>query len=400
MLAAMVEEMGMSLMKAFGALTVFAAALGWTPPGTVEASDNWRLYFGTYTAPGKSRGIYVASFDGATGKAGSPRLVAETESPSFLALHPTRPLLYAVNEVDNFDGQPAGSVSAFAIDAATGALRELGRVPSRGAHPCHLVVDRTGQYVLVANYTGGSVASFALRPDGSLEATPAGFVQHTGASVDPKRQTGPHAHMITTDPANRNALVADLGLDQLIVYGFDSGRLTPSPASPANLEPGSGPRHFAFSPDGGDLYVLNEMRLTITAFRYAASRLSEFQSVSTLPPGTKPGPADSGAEIQVHPNGRFVYASLRGQDSLALFAREAGTGRLGLVEHVPSGGRAPRSFVIDPTGRYLLSASQKSDQVVVFRIDPETGRLSPTGDVVRVSAPVSMAFFRAATLPG
>jgi 6-phosphogluconolactonase len=200
--------------------------------------------------------------------------------------------------------------------------------------------------------------------------------------------------MIATDPANRHALVADLGLDQLLVYPFDSGRLTPSLSPPARLEPGSGPRHFAFSPDGGDLYVLNEMRLTITALRYQAGRLSEFQSVSALPASMKPGPADSGAEIAVHPNRRFVYASLRGHDLLAVFARDAGTGRLGLVEHVPSGGRTPRSFVIDPTGRYLLAANQQSDQVVVFRINPETGRLSPTGATIAVSAPVSMAFFR------
>jgi 6-phosphogluconolactonase len=364
-------------------------------PSAAKEADKWLVYFGTYTAPGKSRGVYVASFDGATGKLGIPRLAAETESPSFLALHPTRPLLYAVNELDNFGGQLAGSVSAFAIDAATGDLRELGRVSSRGAHPCHLIVDRTGRYVLVANYTGGSVASFALRPDGSLEAAAKSLVQHTGASVDPNRQKAPHAHMIATDPANRHALVADLGLDQLLVYAFDSGRLTPAATPPARIEPGSGPRHFAFSPNGGDLYVLNEMRLTITAFRYEASRLSEFQSVSALPESLKPGLADSGAEIQVHPSGRFVYASLRGQDSLAVFARDARTGRLALVEHVPSGGRTPRSFVIDPTGRYLLAANQQSDQVVVLGIDPVTGRLQPTGEVVGVGAPVSMSFFRA-----
>jgi 6-phosphogluconolactonase len=372
-------------------------------PAAAKEADKWLVYFGTYTAPGKSRGVYVASFDSATGKLGIPRLAAETESPSFLALHPTRPLLYAVNELDNFGGQPAGSVSTFAIDAATGDLRELGRVSSRGAHPCHLVVDRAGRYVLVANYTGGSVASFALRPDGSLQAAAKSFVQHTGASVDPKRQKAPHAHMIATDPANRHALVADLGLDQLLVYAFDSGRLTPTATPPVRIEPGSGPRHFAFSPNppsgrlraGADLYVLNEMRLTITAFRYEASRLSEFQSVSALPASLKPGPADSGAEIQVHPSGRFVYASLRGQDSLAVFARDAGTGRLALVEHVPSGGRTPRSFVIDPSGRYLLAANQQSDQVVLYRIDPETGRLQPTGEVVGVGAPVSMSFFRA-----
>ncbi len=377
-------------------LTILAAAAA---ANQSPAPDNqWLVYFGTYTAPGKSRGIYVAGFDGATGKLGPPRLAAETPGPSFLALHPTRPLLYAVNEVDNFEGQRAGSVSAFAVDPATGDLRALGRVSSRGAHPCHLAVDRSGRHVLVANYSGGSVASLPLRPDGSLEAA-SEFVQHTGASVDAKRQTAPHAHMIETDPANRFALAADLGLDQLLVYRFDAGRLTPATPPHARVEPGSGPRHFAFAPDGRDVYVLNEMRVTVTAFRYEAGKLAEFQTVPAMPGGAQPGAADSGAEIQVHPSGRFVYASLRGPDSLAVFARDAATGRLELVEHVASGGRTPRSFGIDPSGRYLLAANQRSDQVVVFRIDPETGRLSATGQAIEVGAPVSVTFFRAGARP-
>lgn len=372
-------------------LTVLAAAAAATPaPG-----NQWLVYFGTYTAPGKSRGIYASAFDGATGRLGLPRLAAETPSPSFLALHPARPLLYAVNEVDNFEGQRAGSVSAFAVDAATGDLRALGHVSSRGAHPCHLAVDRSGRHVLVANYSGGSVASLPLRPDGSLAAASA-FVQHTGASVDPKRQTAPHAHMIETDAANRFALVADLGLDQVLVYRFDSGRLTPAAPAQARVVPGSGPRHFAFSPDGRDLYLLNEISVTVTAFRYDAGRLTEFQILSSMPPGAEPGSADSGAEIQVHPSGRFVYASLRGPDSLAVFTRDAATGRLSLVEHVASGGLTPRSFAIDPSGRYLLAANQRSDQVAVFRIDPATGRLSATGQSIDVGAPVSVTFFRVA----
>jgi 6-phosphogluconolactonase len=373
--------------------TALTAAVGMSASPAPGGGGASLVYFGTYTGP-KSQGVYVSSFDAATGKLGAPRLAAETENPSFLALHPTRPLLYAANEVDNFEGGRAGSVSAFAIDPATGDLRALGRASSRGAHPCHLAVDRGGRHVLVANYSGGSVASLPLRADGGLEPA-SSFVQHTGASVDAKRQKGPHAHMIETDPSNAFALAADLGLDQVLVYRFDagSGRLAAADPPHARVAPGSGPRHFAFSPDGRDLYVLNEMLVTVTAFKHDRGRLTETQTVSAMPSGTPVTPADSGAEIAVHPGGRFVYASLRGPDSLAVFARDAQTGRLTLVEHVPSGGKTPRSFGIDPSGRWLLAAHQRSDQVAVFGIHAATGRLTPTGQVIEVGAPVSVSFF-------
>ena len=376
-------------------LTAAAAAALGASQAPAKPASSWLVYFGTYTAAGKSRGIYVASFDSATGRLGQPRLAAETENPSFLALHPTRPLLYAVNEVNSFEGERAGSVTAFAIDPATGELRALGRVSSKGAAPCHLAVDRSGRQLLVANYSGGSVASLPLRPDGGFLPA-ASFVQHKGAGFDPKRQAAPHAHMIETDPQNRFALVADLGLDQVLLYRFDaaSGRLEPATPPHAKVDGGSGPRHFAFSPDGRDLYLLNEMRITVKAFRYEAGRLTEYQTVSALPAGTEPGPPDSGAEIQVHPSGRFVYSSNRGPDTLAAFARDAASGKLELIGHVASGGLTPRGFAIDPSGRTLLAANQRSDNVVAFRIDPETGRLSPTGQVIEVGSPVSVTFFR------
>jgi 6-phosphogluconolactonase len=202
--------------------------------------------------------------------------------------------------------------------------------------------------------------------------------------------------MVETDPAGRFALVADLGLDEVLVYRLAAGgRLEPSDPPYARLDPGSGPRHFAFSPDGRHVYVANELRVTVTAFRYAGGRLSELQTISSLPAGTRPGPDDSGAEIRVHPTGRFVYASNRGADTLAVFARDSASGRLALVEHVPSGGRTPRSFAIDPSGRFLLAANQRSDQVAVFRIDAVTGRLTPTGQTVEMGTPVCVTFFRA-----
>jgi len=323
------------------------------------------VYFGTYTGP-KSKGIYVAPFDTATGKLGALRVAGETENPSFLALHPKRPLLYAVNEIDNYEGQKAGSVTAFAIDPATGDLRALSRASSRGSSPCHLVVDGSGSHVLVANYGGGSVASLPIRGDGGVEAA-SSFVQHAGTVADPKRQKGPHGHMIETDKANRFALAADLGLDQILVYRFDakSGTLTPAQPPHASLAPRSGPRHFAFSPDGRDLYVLNEINVTVTAFKYKDGRLTEYQTVPAMPGGAEPTAADSGAEILVHPSGRFVYTSQRGPDNIAVFARDGASGRLTLVEHVASGGKTPRGFGIDPSGRWMIVGNQRSDDVCV-----------------------------------
>jgi 6-phosphogluconolactonase len=383
------------MIQALAALTlaaVAAMALAAPSPAPPSSGGALRVYFGTYTGP-KSKGIYVAPFDTATGKLGALRVAAETENPSFLALHPTRPLLYAVNEVDNYEGQKAGAVSAFAIDPATGDLRALSRASSRGAAPCHLVVDRSGRHVLVANYSGGSVASLPIGADGGVGPA-SSFVQHAGAGADPRRQKGPHGHMIETDKANRFALAADLGLDQILVYRLDakSGALTPATPPYASVAPGSGPRHFAFSPDGRDVYVLNEMKVTVAAFKYADGKLTEYQTVTAMPGGADPTPADSGAEILAHPSGRFVYTSQRGPDNIAVFARDAASGRLTLVEHVASGGKTPRGFGIDPSGRWMLVGNQRSDSVGVFAIDAKTGRLTPTGQTAEVGTPVSVVF--------
>jgi 6-phosphogluconolactonase len=371
-----------------------ALALSGPAPEAKVAPAPSFVYFGTYTAPGQSRGIYVARFDPATGEVGEVRLAAEAENPSFLARHPTRPWLYAVNEVSTYEGAAAGSVSAFAVDPAAGGLRPLGRVSSKGGSPCHLAVDRSGTHVLVANYGGGSVASFPIRADGGLEPA-SSFVPHAGSGADPRRQEGPHAHMIETDPSNRTVLAADLGLDKVLLYRFDPKRGHLAPADPPHvgLAPGSGPRHFAFAPDGRDLYVFNELAMTIARFAFRDGVFTEGETVSSLPAGAAPGEGDSGAEIAVHPGGRFVYASNRGVDTLAVFARDGATGRLALVDHVPSGGRSPRSFGIDPGGRWLLATNQRSHQVAVFRIDPATGRLSPSGRATTLGSPVSVLFY-------
>jgi 6-phosphogluconolactonase len=353
------------------------------------------FYVGTYTG-GESRGIY-ASWLGSDGRLAPPVLAVETVSPSFLALHASQPYLYAVNEVDTFEGAASGAVSAFRIEPESGRLTALNQVASRGGGPCHLAVDPTGKNVIVANYGGGSVAVLPIGKDGRL-GNVSDFVQHRGSSANAERQAAPHAHAVELDAQGRFALVADLGLDRVFSYPFDAtrGSLSASEAFSAPARPGAGPRHLAFHSSGRFVYAVNELHLTVTAFRYDAEhgRLEELQTLSTLPAGTAARPSDSGAEIAVHPSGRFLYVSNRGPDTLAVFALDPATGRLTPIETVPSGGQTPRQFAIDPTGHFLLAANQKSNGVTVFRINDATGRLSPTGQAISVGAPVCVAFRR------
>jgi 6-phosphogluconolactonase len=312
-----------------------------------------------------------------------------------VALHPNGRFLYAVNEVGNYKGPNSGGVSAFAIDRATGKLTLLNEVASRGADPCYITVDKTGKNVLVANYTGGSVAVFPVLADGKLGEASA-FVQHTGHGADPKRQEGPHAHSIDLSPDNRFAMVDDLGLDELLVYKFDSakGLLTPNDPAFAKLDAGAGPRHFALHPTGKFAYVVGEMKSSVTAFSNNASTgtLHPLQTLSTLPEGFT-GENDD-AEIQMHPSGKFLYASNRGHDSIAVFSIDGDKGKLTLVEDTPTKGKIPRSFEIDPTGKFLFAENQKSDNIVVFRIDPNTGHLTPAGQVLEVVSPVCVKFLK------
>jgi len=368
-------------------LTAFAAAAP-APHG------KYLFYVGTYTEEGsKSKGIYAYQFDPNTGQITSLGLAAETTNPSFLALHPNGKYLYAVNEVGNYKGPNSGGVSAFSIDRATGKLTFLNEVASRGADPCYITVDKTGKYVLVANYTGGSVAVFPVLPDGKLGDASA-FVQHTGHGTDPKRQEGPHAHSIDLSPDNRFAYVDDLGLDELLVYKFDSakGSLTPNDPPFAKLAAGAGPRHFVLRPDGKFAYVVAEMGHTVTVLSNdaATGKLQPLQAITTLPKDFT-GRNDD-AEIEVHPSGKFLYASNRGDDSIAIYAIDQSKGTLAQVAIVPTGGKEPRSFEIDPTGTLLFAENQKSDNIVVFRIDAKTGLLTPTGKVLEVGSPVCLKF--------
>jgi 6-phosphogluconolactonase len=353
------------------------------------------VYLGTYTK-GLSKGIYVARFDPSTGILTKPELAAETTNPSFVAVHPTHRYLYAVGEISQFNGKKAGAVSAFKIDAATGKLTLLNQVASKGTGPCHVFVDKSGKYVLVANYGSGSAAAFAIKEDGSLgEST--GCVQHEGSGPDQRRQKGPHAHSINLSPDNRFAVVADLGLDKVMIYKFDQakGDLTPNEPPFAATPPAGGPRHFAFHPNSKFAYVINEMGNTVTAFSFdaACGALKEIQNISSLPAGFVG--TNYTAEVQVHPSGKFVYGSNRGHDSIALFSVDQATGKLTYIETVSVKGKIPRNFGIHPSGNWMIVANQDSDNIVVFKVDAATGKLTPTGQEYEVGRPVCVKFMTA-----
>jgi len=353
--------------------------------------QKYLVYVGTYTDHG-SKGIYAYRFDSSTGKLNSLGLAAESTAPSFLAADSGGKFLYAVNESSNYNGEKTGAVSAFAIRSESGKLSLLNQLSSRGQDPAHIALDRTGKYALVGNYTSGSVAVFPVLKDGRLGEASA-FVQHKGHSVNAERQEGPHAHAIALSPDNRFALVADLGLDQLLVYRFDAAKGTLG-ADPQIVKaaPGAGPRHLVFGANGRFLYVINEMQSTIVTYSYDADSgaLHELQTVSTLPKNFSG--KNTTAEIAIEPAGKFLFGSNRGDDSIAVFAIDSHAGTLTYVETDPSGGKTPRNFSIDPTGSWLLAANQDSNNVVVFRIDHKTGHLTATGDTFTVSSPVCVTF--------
>ena len=353
--------------------------------------NQW-FYVGTYTGP-KSKGIYLYELDLATGRIFAHGLACETTHPSFVAHHPTRRFCYAANEVGDFEGRKTGSVTALSVDPSALKLTSLNQQPSEGLWPCHLTVDRTGRHVLVANYGSGTVTVLPIRDDGSL-GPPACTIQHEGHGPHPKRQEGPHAHSVNIDPAGEFVIAADLGIDQLQISHLDAatGRLTPHDPAFVRVAPGSGPRHLAFSPDGRFAYLLTELANTIVVYSLADRRavLTELQTVSLLPADFKG--QSSGAEVKVHPTGRFVYGSSRGHDSIAIFRVHAGTGKLTPVAIEPSRGKEPRNFAIDPSGQYLVVANHKSDNLVVFRIDLSTGRLEHRQTIEGPASPVCVLF--------
>jgi len=348
------------------------------------------VYAGTYTAK-TAKGIYLSRFDASAGTLEPFVLAAEMANPTFLAIHPNGQFLYAVSEVRDSGGRHGGSVNAFAISPKTGQLSFLNRQSSEGAGPCHLSADATGRVVLVANYASGSAAVLPVGGDGRLgEASEK--VQHQGSSVNPQRQEGPHAHSITPSPDNRFALVADLGLDRIMVYRLDptAGRLTPNDPPWAAVKPGAGPRHLAFHPKLPMVYVVTELGNTVAAFAWDAARgaMREAQTISTLPPDFRE--TSYGADVHISPSGDFLYASNRGHDSLAIFSIDRATGLLSAAGYAPTLGKWPRNFVIHPSGNWLLAANQNGDSVVVFHIEARTGKLSPVGPGTDVSMPVCL----------
>ena len=356
------------------------------------AGDRMLVYIGTYAAE-TADGIHVYRLDLATGTLARIGAVGGIKNPSFQALHPGGRFLYSVSESGDYDGQPAGAICAFAIDPETGLLTLLNRQSSMGADPCHVVVDHAAKHVLAANYSGGNVVVLPIQPDGCLDVACA-FIQHQGSSVHP-RQKKPHAHCINVDASDRFALSADLGTDQVVIYQYDpqDGSIRPNPLmSAANVPPGSGPRHFAFHPQGEFGYVINELNSTVIAFTYDGRRgeLKAIQEVSTLPADFRG--ENTTAEIVVSPNGKFLYGSNRGHHSIVVYSIDTKDGKLTLVSHHSSLGEQPRNFAIDPTGAYLVAANQRTSNLVVFRVDPATGKLSPTEQQVKIPRPVCVTF--------
>ncbi len=406
----------MSLKKgAFCLLSSVLLALVASAAST-PASHEYFVYFGTYTGfkftrsgipkgHSASQGIYVSRFNPVTGEMSDPKLAAEIRNPSFLAVHPNQRYLYSVSE-DPLSVGPyldkESFVSAYAIDKGSGKLKLLNTVSSGGTSSCYLSLDKSGKYLMVASFGSGNVSVIRIKEDGSLgEQT--GFDQHKGKSVDPHYQAGPHAHSIDVSPDNRFAVSSDLGIDKVLVYRFDaaSGKLAANnPPSVSIKPPSAGPRHFVFSPDGKFGYSISEMSGVITAYAWGADRglLTEIQAVETIPTDFKLdknaallNPFHS-AEIAIHPNGRFLYLSNRGPDTILVFSVEPGKGTLSKVEEVASRGVMPRQFAIDPTGSYLLAANEASDNVVVFRIDETTGRITPTRSSFHIDTPVCIVF--------
>lgn len=363
--------------------------------GKDSRTSQYFLYVGTYTDKG-AKGIYVYRYDSASGQLSNSQVAAETVNPSFVTIDDNK-RLYAVNEVQKHQNESSGGVGAFAIEPG-GGLRLLNEVASGGADPCYVSLDKTGKYVLVANYTGGSISVFPVQQDGTLGAATA-FIQHKGSGPNRERQEAAHAHWIETSPDNRFAIAADLGMDELLVYRFDAstGKLTPNDPPFAKAEPGAGPRHLAFAPNGKFAYVINELQSTVSVFSYDAANgvLHPLQTISALP--KEFSGENTAAEIAVHPNGRFLFASNRGHDSIAVFSIDKAKSTLRLVDNFSVKGRTPRSFVIDPTGSRLLVANQDTGNIVTFRIDRSTGRLTATGQEIKVPAPVCLKFLVVAT---
>jgi 6-phosphogluconolactonase len=360
----------------------------------VSASAKTWVYVGTYTKGNStSEGIYVSVLDESTGALSEPVLAARVVNPSFVALHPSKPLLYAVSEVST--GSP-DSIGLFAYSIGDdGILHELNARSTGGSAACHLAVDPTGRCVGVANYGGGSCASFPIRSDGSLGER-GSFHQHTGGSgANPKRQNAPHAHSLNFNRDGTQAFVADLGKDQILMFDVDAaaGTMKPSKQPFVKLPLGGGPRHFCFHPTFKYAFSNLEMTSQVALLKYDqdAGTLSLGPVLDTIPESARQS-GNSTAECLVHPSGRFVYVSNRGHNSIAAFSFDSAAGKLIPLGNTSTEGEVPRGFGIDPSGKFLIAGNQRSGNVATLRIDPDTGKLTPTGHEIEVDAAVNVRF--------
>ncbi len=354
-----------------------------------------RLYVGTYTVPlsfvsGSGKGIYTAVFDQDSGEISDVKLAAyDISNPSYLTIAPGRRCLYAVQETV---GGRTPAVYAYRMDARGGALQYLNHQPAHGGAPCHLTLDKNEKHVISAHYVTGSVAVHPILPDGRLEPA-TDIAHHEGKGANPERQESPHAHIARFDPSGRFLFVADLGIDKVIIYRYDGekGRLYPHEQPFAAVQPGAGPRHLAFHPSGSHAFVINELDSTVSVFSHRDGRLKHQQTISTLPDADPHAPY-SCAAIRVSANGKYVYGSNRGHDSIAIFAFDAASGKLKAIGHEPTGGKTPRELNLDPSGRWLLAGNQDSDTITTFRINPANGLLKSNGISTPMPNPVCLAF--------
>jgi 6-phosphogluconolactonase len=363
-------------------LAVFVIALSMP----LRAADYF-VYFGTQDkAPGT--GFSLARFDADTGSLSTPKLILAADCPSYFAIHPDNHHLYSTNF------SRAGGVSSYALDPASGALTLLNRIAGNNAGTSYISLDPSAHAALAANFASGHLAVFPIRPDFTLGAPPSadGEILHSGSSVDPQRQSKTYPHCIITDPGNHFALSTDLGLDKVFIYHFDPQKPSLTAADPpfVAVKPGSGPRHIRFHPNGRWVYLVCEMGSSVIAFQWRDGTLREFQSVSTVPADF--AAENNAAELEIHPSGKFLYASNRGHDSIAAFAINPASGELSPIGHYPTQGRTPRNFTFDPTGRWIVATNQDGNSAVVFRIAVDTGRLTQTGDPVKVPAPCGIRF--------
>ncbi len=397
------KKVGINLVAAISAIVALALIPGHADAGpenahSAKATGSYFAYIGTYTETGGkptgSKGIYLSHFDTKSGHFTPPEVAAEgIKNPTALTTDPRHRFLYAVEEIGNLKGLN-GSIYSFAIDSKSGALKFLNKVSAEGGNPAHLVVDRTGKMLIDANYISGSVISFAINADGSIGRR-TGFDQHHGSSIN-ARQKGPHAHAVVISPDNLFLFVPDLGLDKVFIYRLNPAKATFTPNNPpfVSVNPGLGPRHFAFGAGAKFAYLVCEIGSSVVAFSYdhSTGALKVVQTVSTLPPGFSG--LDTSAEIQVHKSGRFLYASNRGNDSITLFRINSEDGRLSQIQVIPTQGKTPRYFAIDPSGKYLIAENQDSNSIVTFTIDQTTGKLTPTGDVIKTPGPCWIVFVR------